>query len=390
MPITHKTRFFTSDMADAPVMTTGAGGIIAVLDGCLLNGFNTKTLSSLSVTSGVATATVSGGHGYSQYVIIEISGSSISALNGTHRVATVPNSTTFTFDATGVANGTATGTITAIVATPTGWTKAFSGTNKAAYKSTTSASGFYFRIDDSVAYSAQIPVRGYESMSDIDTGSGAFPTTGQQANYNWRRSFDATGDRLWALVADDSFFYLFIRMNNADTANACLSFGDIFTFDSSDEFGCVMSGANAFDAAYIAGYLFVSGNPANGEILYNGLYISRPYNAVSAGASSCYINSMMSNASVISPRSAYLTANNSVAGGHLLFRGGVITDTGATKQVRGMLPEFYTSLVRPDSIIPNNHSVQIIDGKLFLASRVWNGSSYAQDGFIALSLDGWR
>lgn len=390
MPITHKTRFFTSDMADAPVMTPGAGGIIAVLDGCLLNGFNTKTLSSLSVTSGVATATVSGGHGYSQYVIIEISGSSISALNGTHRVATVPDSTTFTFEATGVANGTATGTITAIVATPTGWTKAFSGTNKAAYKSTTSASGFYFRIDDSVAYSAQIPVRGYESMSDIDTGSGAFPTTGQQANYNWRRSFDATGGRLWALVADDSFFYLFIRLNNADTANACLSFGDIFAFDSSDEFGCVMSGAPAFSGAYIAGYLLISGNPANNGSLYNGLYISRQYNAVSAGASSCYINSMMSDASVLSARSTYLAANNSVAGGHLLFRGGVITDTGATKQVRGMLPEFYTSLVRPDSIIPNNHSVQIIDGKLFLASRVWNGASNAQDGFIALSLDGWR
>lgn len=390
MPITHKTRFFTSAMANAPVMTTGAGGIIAVLDGCLLNGFNTKTLSSLSVTSGVATATVSGGHGYSQYVIIEISGSSISALNGTHRVATVPDSTTFTFEATGVANGTATGTITAIVATPTGWTKAFSGTNKAAYKSTTSASGFYFRIDDSVAYSAQIPVRGYESMSDIDTGSGAFPTTGQQANYNWQRSFDATGDRLWALVADDSFFYLFIRLNNGDTANACLSFGDIFAFDSSDAFGCVMSGAPAFSNANTAGYLLISGNPANGGSLYNGLYISRTYNAVSAGASSCYINSMMSDAIVLSARSTYLAANNSVAGGHLLFRGGVITDTGATKQVRGMLPEFYTSLVRPDSIIPNNHSVQIIDGKLFLASRVWNGASNAQDGFIALSLDGWR
>ena len=29
MPITHKTRFFTSDMVNAPLMTPDAGGIIA-------------------------------------------------------------------------------------------------------------------------------------------------------------------------------------------------------------------------------------------------------------------------------------------------------------------------------------------------------------------------
>jgi hypothetical protein len=248
MPITHKTRFFTSDMTNAPVMTPGAGGIIAVLDGCLLNGFNTKTLSSLSVTSGIATATVSSGHGYSLHSVIDISGASISALNDTHRILSVPDANTFTFDATGVSNGTATGTITAIMSVPTGWTKAFSGTNKAAYKSTTSASGFYFRVDDSGAYNNANgqPARGYESMTDIDTGTAPFPTTAQQANFNWRRSTDASGDRLWALVADDQFFYLFVRIAAINTANTVMLFGDINSFDVLDAFACVCSGASNF------------------------------------------------------------------------------------------------------------------------------------------------
>lgn len=391
MPITHKTRFFTSAMADAPVMTPGPGGIIAVLDGCLLNGFNTKTLSSLSVTSGVATATVSGGHGYSQYVIIEISGSSISALNGTHRVATVPDSTTFTFDATGVANGTATGTITAIVATPTGWTKAFSGTNKAAYKSTTSASGCYFRVDDSGAYNNENgqPARGYESMTDVDTGSAPFPTTSQQSSFNWRRSTDASGNRLWALVADDQFFYLFVRIASANTANTVMLFGDINSFDPFDEFACVCSGSSNFISAVSGAAAISSNSPFGGSAPSSGLSIVRPWGATADGADMCYVGNIGGDNSNFSASSTYNTATSSIAGGMLLSRGGVIFDSSLGRKPHGMLPAFHTSLVIPTALIPNNHSVQIINGALYLCSRLVTNVG-VQGSFVAIRLDGWR
>ncbi len=390
MPITHKTRFFTSAMTDAPVMTTSAGGIIAVLDGCLLNGFNTKTLSSLSVTSGVATATVSGGHGYSQHVIIEISGASISALNATHRILTVPDSNTFTFDATGVANGTATGTITAIMSTPTGWSKPFSGTNKAAYKSTTSASGCYFRIDDSGAHHSANgqPARGYESMTGVDTGSSPFPTTAQQANYNWRRSTDASGNRLWALVADDQFFYLFVRIAAANTANAIMLFGDINSFDPLDAFACVCSGASNFSSGVSSAAAISSSQPFAGSPS-SGLYIVRPHGAVGAGADSCFIAHIGGDASNFSASSTNNTATSSIAGGMLLARGGVIFDGSLGRKPHGMLPAFHTSLVIPTTLIPNNHSVQIINGALYLCTRLFTGGS-TQDGFVAIGLDGWR
>jgi hypothetical protein len=391
MPITHKTRFFTSDMANAPVMTTGAGGIIAVLDGCLLNGFNTKTLSSLSVTSGIATATVSSGHGYSLHSVIDISGASISALNDTHRILSVPDANTFTFDATGVSNGTATGTITAIMSVPTGWTKAFSGTNKAAYKSTTSASGFYFRVDDSGAYNNANgqPARGYESMTDIDTGTAPFPTTAQQANFNWRRSTDASGDRLWALVADDQFFYLFVRIAAINTANTVMLFGDINSFDVLDAFACVCSGASNFSGGASGAPSISSNQPFAGSAPSSGLYIVRPHGAIAAGADSCFIAHIGGDTNNFSANATYNTATSSIAGGMLLARGGVIFDNSLGRKPHGMLPAFHTSLVIPTTLIPNNHSVQIINGALYLCTRLFTSGS-AQDGFIAIGLDGWR
>ena len=391
MPITHKTRFFTSDMANAPVMTTGAGGIIAVLDGCLLNGFNTKTLSSLSVTSGIATATVSSGHGYSLHSIIDISGASISALNDTHRILSVPDANTFTFDATGVANGTATGTITAIMSVPTGWTKAFSGTNKAAYKSTTSASGFYFRVDDSGAYNNTNgqPARGYESMTDVDTGSSPFPTTAQQANFNWRRSTDASGDRLWALVADDQFFYLFVRIAAANTANTVMLFGDLNSFDPLDAFACVCSGASNFSTAQSGAAAITSNAPFSGGSGSTGLYIARPHGAGGAGADACFIAHIGGDSNNLSASATNNTATSSIAGGMLLARGGVIFDNSLGRKPHGMLPAFHTSLVIPTTLIPNNHSVQIINGALYLCTRLFTGGS-TQDGFVAIGLDGWR
>lgn len=391
MPITHKTRFFTSDMADAPVMTTGAGGIIAVLDGCLLNGFNTKTLSSLSVTSGIATATVSSGHGYSLHSIIDISGASISALNDTHRILSVPDANTFTFDATGVANGTATGTITAIMSVPTGWTKAFSGTNKAAYKSTTSASGCYFRVDDSGAYNnaSGQPARGYESMTGVDTGSSPFPTTEQQANFNWRRSTDASGDRLWALVADDQFFYLFVRIAAINTANTVMLFGDINSFDVLDAFACVCSGASNFSGGASSAPSISSNQPFVGYGPSSGLYIVRPHGASAAGADSCFIAHIGGDSNNFSASSTNNTATSSIAGGMLLARGGVIFDGSLGRKPHGMLPAFHTSLVIPTTLIPNNHSVQIINGALYLCTRLFT-SGLTQDGFVAIGLDGWR
>jgi hypothetical protein len=69
------------------------------------------TLTSVSVTSNVATATKTG-HGFSVGEQIYVSGANLSYVNGLVTIATVPDANTFTYAATG-ANATATGTIVA-------------------------------------------------------------------------------------------------------------------------------------------------------------------------------------------------------------------------------------------------------------------------------------
>ena len=65
MPFTQTdVKYFHSSQVGAPVMSQGgaAGLLIALLDACLVDGFGLKTVDSIVVASGVATANVSTGH----------------------------------------------------------------------------------------------------------------------------------------------------------------------------------------------------------------------------------------------------------------------------------------------------------------------------------------
>ena len=384
MTIAHKTKFYHSDMTDAPAMTTAAGGIINVLDACLINGFNSKTLTSLTVSGGVATATVSGGHGFTQYAVVAISGATPSGLNGSHRVATVPGSTTFTFDATGISNATATGTITAIVE-DAGWTKAFTGKNKAAYNSATSDSGFYFRIDDSGAYSVGQPVRGYEAMTDVDTGTRAFPTVAQQANFATRRSTDASGDRVWVLVADDKFFYLFIRLAAAAERHQAIYFGDIASFDPAEANACVISAVNS-GTPFVGLFspFYSSSNTAGNK------YISSALGEYANGSVTCGVYSPQIDANCIYTNPTNYPANTAPNGGLILQRSGIVLEkTASANAVRGMIPGYYPSPIKKDNFITSgSHTISLVDGNPFLLLNTNGGTS--NDNLIAIELGDWR
>jgi hypothetical protein len=200
-------KYFLSTMSGAPAISGSVGAGIGVLDACLINGFGSVTISSLVVSDGIATATVSTGHGFIDGVVVMISGATPAELNGETRLIYV-STTQFMFSAEGISNQTATGTISVKMA-PLGWEKAFSGTNLAAYRG---IDGDwvrpYLRIDDTGTY--PLYARLYESMSDINTGDNPVPTVAQLANgLNWKKSNDAsTAARAWAIIGDGRFFYL--------------------------------------------------------------------------------------------------------------------------------------------------------------------------------------
>lgn len=167
-------KWIHSGMRGAPQISGTDGTLIAALDAFLLNGFGQVTALSVTVSGGIATAALNAGQSFDKHAVVLVEGATTpAALNGEARVLTATNSS-ITW-ATSAPDGAATGVVTIKVAPVGQWEKVFSAANKAVYRSTdTQGARFYYRIDDSGTTAARL--RGFESMSDIDTGAGLFPT----------------------------------------------------------------------------------------------------------------------------------------------------------------------------------------------------------------------
>jgi hypothetical protein len=221
-------KYFHSGLTGAPVLSGTAGSLVAVLDACLVNGFAVSAVASLVVASNIATATISGGHSAEVGSVVLVSGATPSGLNSEKKVLSVgAGNTTLTFDAPGISDQTASGTISLKLA-GAGWSKEFTGTNLAAYKSNNVAgTGCRLRVDDTAGKTARVV--GYETMTAISTGSGPFPTSTQRSGGSWwTKSTVADGSsRTWTLVADDRMFYLITGYHPTYPAGgAFMGFGD--------------------------------------------------------------------------------------------------------------------------------------------------------------------
>lgn len=293
----YPVKFFHSGMAGAPVLSNNWGDLIGVLDACLVTGFNLKAVDSITSAAGVATVTVSAGHGYKVDQVVSITGCEQSAYNGEQRVTGITAST-FTFDVVGTPDSPAT-TQTSISCkvAPLGWEKAFAGTNKAAYRSTDPASPrHYLRVDDSVK--AQVaPHNAYntnwakwanvgicESMTDIDTIVGAqapfnpnYPeqnwkqrTNNQWGWHKWYHAFGGgdesygdkgAGDRNWVIVGDGRFFWFLTTLGSGTSwfGRVVYCFGDPISFKAGDAYGTVLQAHDTLLSANGAIYI---GNPS--------------------------------------------------------------------------------------------------------------------------------
>jgi hypothetical protein len=284
-------KYFTSSMAGAPVVSNNWGDLIGLLDACLVTGFATKAVDSLTFSGGIATATISAGHSYQPYQAVEIAGADQPEYNGQFRVLTA-TSTTFTYAVTGspVSPATTAAAISAKVA-PLGWVKAFSDTNKAAYRSANPQSPQnLLLVDDSLkasgyntSWAKWANVGVVEDMTDIDTIVGAqAPYDPNKPNANWKQ-FEAnqwgwhkwyharqggdetagdsgSGARNWVLVGDDRMFYLFIT--NAPGYNwygrNAYCFGDINSFKPGDQYGTVLDAHDVYWSNFNQSFIYPS------------------------------------------------------------------------------------------------------------------------------------
>lgn len=127
------------------------------------------------------------------------------------------------------------------------WEKVYSGTNKAVYRSKTGIRP-YLRVDDSDTGSAVCQM--YETMTDVDTGTGVCPDGINQATNSLRftKSYDA-GPNAYYIVGDAEFFYGFAEIDDryryatvTPQNFRAFGFGELASYLALDNYPCVLLG----------------------------------------------------------------------------------------------------------------------------------------------------
>ena len=256
-------KWFSFDNTNAPQLSNTWGCMIDVLDACLVTGFGSQLVSSIVIEDGVGVATFGGLHNFKQFQVVEISGANEAALNSEFKIlGLTANTIEFLID---LPNQVATGMISCKLAS-LGWTKAFSGSQKAVYQAKDKAANpFFLRVDnsrdpvytDSYAKFAKVgmldactgidDLTGNQAPFDplnpnknwVGTGSGSTAIAGwfkwQYAvnessadSASWFESEGATnGMRHWVLVGNDHCFYLVNKTTVATALEVPYGFGTV-------------------------------------------------------------------------------------------------------------------------------------------------------------------
>lgn len=227
-------QFLHSDLQGAPTNTVAAGSMCGILDACLVDGFNARSPVTVTVSAGVATLVYATAHGYTADQYLRVAGASTGQVNGDKR-PTILDSQTLTVPAAGAPDGAVGGSVNTRFA-PLGWQTAFSDTNVRVYRSpNVTGSRMFYRLQDTVANTFSANLRGYESMTDANTGTNPFPTAAQKSGgQTFYKSGSAT-PRNWLVVGDDRTFYLFTTDSTAQALYP-ISAGDFNSYLAGDGF----------------------------------------------------------------------------------------------------------------------------------------------------------
>lgn len=394
----------------APVLNGVAGSIAALLRACLQNGYNVQSPTSVVVSAGVATATYASAHGYSTNRVILVAGAGTSAVNGKKRVISITTNA-LTFDAEGVADGAVAGTITTKMA-PLGFTEIFTGTNLAAFKSddTAGLSRSVLRIDDTATTYAR--VISYESMADINTGTGPMPTATQLSGgaYIVKSTTANATDRPWILVGDGRLFYLWTYPGTSTGRKTLFCWGEAISLRASDAFATVVAGFNssATGTAYYDIGLSAPGDTGStltASSLMGNISTSIATVLTQRGVDQLSPSVLTSAFSVVAvaaggskPMSGASTAINTsaypseVCGGFILFQVGFHKHRQAVpSEMRGWFPGLFHSAHNLAVMEMSEVSgVASAPGRVFIVVPVTDGSNLT-DGRVALDMIGpWR
>ena len=354
--MTTNVKVFKSTDAGAPLLSGTAGYLVTVLDAVLVNGYNSKTITiTRDGTTATATSTA---HGFVTGQCLLIAGADQADYNGEFYI-TVTGDNAFTFTVANSPATPATGTITAKMA-PAGWTKSYSGTNKAAYQMLGGNQRF-LRVDDAGTTAARVV--GYEAMTGIDAGTNAFPTDIQVSGglYLSKSSVADTSSRVWVILATDKLAHFFI--NCAPVAGQLCgvsSFGDIKSFAGSDTYQTITMMQTTATGSH-ANLAICAGYPNTTP----GCYLARAYTQVGSSIPvGKHVDAGKIGATTINIGGGGLVYPHPVDGG-LYLSPLFIHEAGA---VRGTLPGLWAPLhPRPLGHLDTVSGSGDLAGKNFLA-----------------------
>ena len=205
MAYTYPVKWITNTMRGAPPISGTPGTFIAALDAFLNTGWGSANAISVSVSGGVGTAVFAEGVFFEERAIVLCANVTTPAtLNGEARVLSRTNNS-ITFETNAPDGVATTGSAITFRYAPVGnWSKPFAGTGKAVFRSTdVQSSGHFLRVDDSGTTAARVV--GYESMTDVDTGTGPFPTAAMVAGGGYvHKSTSANSSPVRYVMAADS------------------------------------------------------------------------------------------------------------------------------------------------------------------------------------------
>lgn len=261
-------KWFSSTNKNAPALANTWGSLLALFQACFVDGYSSQNVSSVSLFTAadnsytMVTFTYLAVHNYSQYQILNVSGSTVNTLNGDFRILNVSQdglSLTFKVKA-GIADaGTVLNIFTKLA--PLGWENVYSETGRAVYKTTSENDHNHcFFVQDKLntgytttyakyattALAEDIDVgftpKGLSFPQDISlldgSGSGAtFKLGSGKIMYACNMGSGITngtftptsvppnGDREWILIGTNEYFYLYNTVHPGTVWGQLSSFG---------------------------------------------------------------------------------------------------------------------------------------------------------------------
>jgi len=263
-----------------------------------------------------------------------------------------------------------------------GWTKPYTGANKASFRSG-AGTQFYARVQDDAPGAGgakEARIRGYETMSDVDTGTGDFPTVAGLAAGNIVRkstSADATA-RTWIIVADSRTCYGFVLTGDVASSYYSFAIGDFYSMVPADAYNCLCigratenSGTGAQERlSHLTGSLAALSNH----------YFARGHTGLGGAVQFSKHGDFLKTNSVLNTFAGAIPFTNPADGGLYLSRIWITDPTTApTNGIRGRMRGIWQPL-HPDGSFADGDTFSgtgDLAGKTFLAIRKCSDSSGA-------------